>query len=154
MAREFGLRDGAFQNRAQDAGLRGLFQIPERAGFAHDLDGFLDAAEGCENDGRRRRGGFLQFREQGRCAIQVRHIQIGDNRVGGKVAEFFEGIAAIAGGLRFVAPAGQQMGHGGALALIVVDDQDPPLLGWGCVALRGLGAGSAKHYFSGMERFS
>ena len=53
MTGEFRLRDGAFEDRLQNAGLGGFFEIPESAGFADDFHCFLYAAEGGENDGRR-----------------------------------------------------------------------------------------------------
>ena len=83
---QFGVRARAADQHLQRGGLNRLLQEPVGAQFVHRLHGGFDVAVGRQHDGRRHVAVFAQTLQKSE-AVQARHVQIGQNHVGGKLVE-------------------------------------------------------------------
>jgi hypothetical protein len=103
--------------------LQGLLDEPERSQLVDRLERRFQVAERREDNRRRRRRQLLQLLEQP-LAVEVGHVEVGDDHIGVEVLELDQRLGAIRGGFHLVPPARDYAGEGRALVDFVVDYQD------------------------------
>ena len=113
------------QHEQQLVLLQGLGQVVEGA-LAHRVDGAVDGPVGGHQDDEGR-GLQLEDLAQQLDAVEVGHLQVGEDDVEGAALGGLEGLAAVAGGGGLVALRLQDHLQDVALAALVVDDEDPAL---------------------------
>src|SRR5580698_408683 len=114
----------AFQKSPEGERLHGLFQEPKCLEVMHRGQRLLHAAEAGECDRWSEVAAFLQIPEQFE-AVHARHDQVRDNDVRIEGSELLERFAPIRGDLRVKLRLGKHARQSSALALVIVDYEDP-----------------------------
>ncbi len=118
------IADGAVQKSSERARFHRLLQEPECLEVMDGGKRLFHTAEAGERDRRSEIAALLQMPEQFE-AVHARHHQIRNDDICVKAGEPFQRFQPVGSDLYLKVGVGQHGGQGGALPLVIVNNEDP-----------------------------